>query len=61
MDKAKIRRIWTWFTSQLDTRLVTNAAVGVVLGLLAFEVVKLLITLVVAIVGGLAFLLFKGF
>ena len=57
MDKAKLRRIWNWFTSQLDTRLVTNVAVGVVLGLLALEVVKLLLTLVGAVVAGLVVLL----
>lgn len=58
MDKTKLRRIWTWFTSQLDTRLVTNIAVGVVIGLLALDVVKLLITLVGAVIAGLAVLLF---
>ena len=57
MDKTKLRRIWTWFTSQLDTRLITNVAVGVVIGLLALEVVKLLITLVGAVVAGLVVLL----
>ena len=57
MDKTKLRRIWTWFTSQLDIRLATNVAVGVVVGLLALEVVKLLITLVGAVVAGLVVLL----
>ena len=57
MKKMELRRIWTWFRSQLDVRLATNIAVGAVLGLLAFEVVKLVITLVV---GTLAFMLFKA-
>lgn len=59
MDKRKLRQVWTWFTSQLDTRLVTNVAVGAVLGLLSWEVIKLLITLVGLVVGGLVFLLFS--
>ena len=55
-----MRQIWIWFTSQLDTRLVTNVAVGAVLALLSLEVIKLLITLVGLIVGGLVFFLFRG-
>ncbi len=47
-------------TSQLDTRLVTNVAVGAVLGLLTFEVIKLLITLVVTVVGVLTVMLFRA-
>ncbi len=60
MKKRKIKRIWTWFTSQLDTRLVTNVTVGAVLGLVAIEVLKLLVTLVGLVVGGLVVLLFKA-
>ena len=60
MDKTKMRQIWTWFTSQLDPRIVTNVAVGAVLGLLSLEVIKFLITLVGLVVGGLVFFLFKG-
>ena len=60
MDRTKIRRIWTWITSQLDTRLVANVAVGAFLGLLALEAIKFLIALVGLIVGGLVFFLFKG-
>ena len=59
MDKTKMRQIWHWFTSQIDTRLVTNVAVGTVLGLLSLEVIKLLIALVGVVVGGLVFLLFS--
>ena len=60
MKKRKISRVWTWFTSQLDTRLVTNVTVGAVLGLVAIEVLKLLVTLVGLVVGGLVVLLFKA-
>ena len=60
MKKTEMRRIWTWLTSQLDTRLVTNVAVGAVLGLLTLEVIKLLITLVVTVVGVLTVMLFTG-
>ena len=60
MKKTELRRIWTWLTSQLDTRLVTNVAVGAVLGLLTLEVIKLLITLVVTVVGVLTVMLFTG-
>lgn len=60
MKKTEMRRIWTWLMSQLDTRLVTNVAVGAVLGLLTFEVIKLLITLVVTVVGVLTVMLFTG-
>lgn len=60
MNRTKIRRIWTWFTSQLDTRLVTNVAVGAVLGLVAIEALKFLVTLVGLVVGGLVVLLFKA-
>ncbi len=59
MDKTKLRQIWIWFASQLDTRLVTNVAVGAILGLLALEVIKFLITLVVAVVAALVVLLFS--
>lgn len=59
MDRTKLRQIWTWFTSQLDTRLVTNVAVGAVLGLVALEVLKLLVTLVGAVVAALVVLLFR--
>lgn len=59
MDRTKLRQIWIWFTSQLDTRLVTNVAVGAVLGLLALEVIKVLFTLVGLILGGLVVLLFR--
>ena len=58
MKKMELRRIWTWLTSQLDTRLVTNVAVGVVLGLLTLEVIELLLTIVVAVVGVLTVMLF---
>ena len=60
MKKTELRRIWTWLMSQLDTRLVTNVAVGAVLGLLTLEVIKLLITLVVTVVGVLTVMLFTG-
>ena len=60
MEETKLRRIWTWFRSQLDVRLVTNVTVGAVLGLLAFEAVKLVITLVGVVVGALAFMLFSA-
>lgn len=60
MKKTELRRIWTWLTSQLDTRLVTNVAVGVVLGLLTLEVIELLITFVVAVIGILTVMLFTG-
>ena len=60
MEETKLRQIWTWFRSQLEVRLATNIAVGAVLGLLAFEAVKLVITLVVAVVGFLTFMLFKA-
>ena len=60
MKKTEMRRIWTWLMSQLDTRLVTNVAVGAVLGLLTLEVIKLLITLVVTVVGVLTVMLFTG-
>ena len=60
MKKTKMRRIWTWFTSQLDVRLATNIAVGAVLGLLALEVVKLVITLAGVVVGVLALMLFEA-
>ena len=40
-------RIWNWFTSHLDSRLVTNATVGVFLGLAVFEVFKSVIGLAV--------------
>lgn len=59
MDKTKLRQIWIWFASQLDTRLVTNVAVGAILGLLALEVIKFLITLVAAVVAALVVLLFS--
>ena len=58
MKKMELRRIWTWLKSQLDTRLVTNVAVGVVLGLLTLEVIELLLTFVVAVVGVLTVMLF---
>ena len=61
MEETKLRQIWTWFRSQLDVRLATNIAVGAVLGLLAFEAVKLVITLVVAVVGFLTVMLFKAY
>ena len=54
-----MRRIWTWMTSQLDARLVTNVAVGAVLGLVALEVLKILATLVGAVVAALVILLFS--
>ena len=60
MKKTEMRRIWTWLMSQLDTRLVTNVAVGAVLGLLTLEVIKLLITLVVTVIGVLTVMLFTG-
>lgn len=60
MKKTEMRRIWTWLTSQLDPRLVTNVAVGAVLGLLTLEVIKLLVTLVVAVVGVLTVMLFRA-
>ena len=59
MDKTKLRQIWIWFASQLDTRLVTNVAVGAILGLVALEVIKFLITLVAAVVAALVVLLFS--
>ena len=58
MEKTELRRIWTWFRSQLDARLVTNVTVGMVLGLLVLEGIKLLFVLVGAVVGILALLLF---
>lgn len=58
MKKMELRRIWTWLKSQLDTRLITNVAVGVVLGLLTLEVIELLLTFVVAVVGVLTVMLF---
>ena len=59
MDKTKLRQIWIWFASQLDTRLVTNVAVGAILGLVALEVIKFLITLAAAVVAALVVLLFS--
>ena len=60
MKNMELRQIWTWLKSQLDTRLVTNVAVGAVLGLLTWEVIKVLITFVVAVVGVLTVMLFTG-
>ena len=60
MKKTEMRRIWTWITSQLDTRLVTNVAVGAVLGLVALEVLKLVVSLAGAVVGVLMLMLFSA-
>ena len=60
MKKMELRRIWTWITSQLDTRLVTNVTVGAILGLLTWQVIKLLVALVVTVVGVLTVMLFTG-
>lgn len=50
-----MKEIWNWFTSHLDSRVATSAAVGAVLGLVAFQVLKIVIGLAVAFLMMLAF------